>query len=117
MALSNAPLTLSGYQLHTVSSVSRFNMTPPRHLEICAWSPLDSKLSCSGRNERVKAEIVSWTVNKDNMVNVRTAAMNSTEIHVKDVEILNIDQNRIGRAEFERLVARFPNLQGRAMSR
>lgn len=50
------------------------------------------------------------------MVNVRTAAANSTQIQAKDVEILNIDQNRIGRKEFEQLVARFPNLQGRVMS-
>ena len=45
------------------------------------------------------------------MVNVRTASTNNTQIHVKDVEILNIDQNRIGRKEFERLVSKFPNLQ------
>lgn len=45
------------------------------------------------------------------MVNVRTAAEDNLQIHVKDVEILNIDENKIGRKEFERLVSRFPNLQ------
>ena len=59
----------------------------------------------------MKAEIVSWTVDSSNMVNVRTASTNNTQIHVNDVEILNIDQNRIGRKEFERLVSKFPNLQ------
>ena len=61
--------------------------------------------------KRQKAEIVSWTVNSDNMVTVRTTASNNTQVHVKEVEVLNIDENNIGRKEFERLVARFPNLQ------
>ena len=59
----------------------------------------------------MKAEIVSWTVDSSNMVNVRTASTDNTQIHVNDVEILNIDQNRIGRKEFEGLVSKFPNLQ------
>ena len=79
--------------------------------EVCSWSPLDKKLSCSGRNEKVKAQIVSWTVDSNNMVNVRTAAEDNLQIHAKEVEILNIDENKIGRKEFERLVSRFPNLQ------
>ena len=45
------------------------------------------------------------------MVNVRTAAEDNLQIHAKEVEILNIDENKIGRKEFERLVSRFPNLQ------
>ena len=68
-------------------------------------------MNCNGRNGATKAEYLSWTITQENLVAVRTAAVNRTVIDLDAIEVLNIDSNKIGSAEFGRLVSKFPNLQ------
>ena len=79
--------------------------------ETCSWSEYDKKMNCNGRNGATKAEYLSWTITQENLVAVRTAAVNRTVIDLDAIEVLNIDSNKIGSAEFGRLVSKFPNLQ------
>lgn len=76
----------------------------------CHWVKVEKKLSCSGK-EGIQSQMLSWTINKDNMVEVRTADNSRTTIRKSDVETLNIDNNLLDGLEFKKFVSQFPNLQ------